>query len=79
MPSRRVGGMIGRIDRKETSMRRLAAVPVLAVLAVGVAVQAQAAAETDFFTFLRASDHFAGARGNSEYEREGTRARSRLP
>jgi hypothetical protein len=53
-------------------VRRLAAVPVLSVLAVGVAVPAQAAVETDFFTFLRASDHFPGARGNSEYERQGT-------
>ena len=53
-------------------MPRLAAAPVVAALAaVGVAVPAQAAVETDFFTFLRASDHFAGARGNSEYEREG--------
>jgi hypothetical protein len=54
-------------------MHRLAAVPVIALLAVGVAAPAQGASERDYFTFLKASSNYPGARGDSEYEREGAR------
>jgi hypothetical protein len=47
---------------------------VLVILAAGLASPAAApAAEADYFTYLTASSDFSGARGDSEYEREGTK------
>lgn len=55
-------------------MPRLAAVPVVVAFAAGMAAPAgAAAAETDYFTSLKPASQFAGARGDSEYEREGTK------
>ena len=54
-------------------MQRLAAVPVAVILGTGLAVPTQAAADTDFFSYLRAASQYASARGDSEYEREGAR------
>ncbi|MGZ6697332.1 MAG: hypothetical protein ACXVFL_17045, partial [Solirubrobacteraceae bacterium] len=54
-------------------MRALAVVPVAAVLATAMVMPAQAATETDYFTFLHASSHYPTAQGDSEFEREGTR------
>jgi hypothetical protein len=48
-------------------------VPVVVILAGGIAVPAQAAKESDYFTYLKAAPHYAGARGDSEYEREGAK------
>ena len=54
-------------------MPRLVAVPVAIALAVGMAAPVQAASEIDYFTHLMPASQYPGARGDSEYEREGNK------
>ena len=54
-------------------MPRRIAVPVVIAIAAATATPALAAAETDYVTRLAPAAHYPGARGNSEYDREGTK------
>lgn len=54
-------------------MPRSVAALVVVVAAAGMAAPARAAAETDYFTSLKAAAQHPGARGESEYEREGAK------
>jgi hypothetical protein len=54
-------------------MPRLPAALVVVALAAGPAALAQAAAETDYSARLKPALQYPGARGHSEYDREGTK------
>ena len=60
-----------RTDTEGGSIPRLAVVPVVVALAAGMTAPAQAATETDYSTHLKPASQYPGARGDSEYEREG--------
>ena len=60
-------------EEGEAPMSRRIAVSAVIALAAALSAPAQAAFETDYVTGLKAASQYPSARGDSQYDREGTK------